>query len=204
MQLFLVKTKLLMNYSLHLLSLLLAVKSRRIIIVVLTSIAVGFIYSCVKKPTYSSTPLIKYNNVFRYGHNQSNPDSIEVAINFEDEEGDVGLEQSDTFGIFKNGNLFLVYYYDSANVPSPYHWLPYDATSPPLPPFDTTIIVFRVPPVLPPNETSQPMKGTIYAKLKKNPFIALPGHKIIKYKIYLYDKAMHKSNTIDTDPIIFQ
>ena len=171
---------------------------------VLAIIAVGFIYSCVKKPTYPSTPLISYNNVFRYGK-QTDPDSIEVAINFQDEEGDVGLDQSDTFGIFKNGNLWLVYYYDSGNVhPTipPYYFCAWDSSSNPLPPFDTLKIGYRVPRVLPPNETSQPMKGIIYAKLKK-PSIKLPVHRVIMYKIYMYDRAMHKSNTIKTPELIF-
>jgi len=169
------------------------------IVVILSGI---FLYSCVKKPTYSSTPIIKYNNFLRYG-NPSDPDSVEVAIDFEDEEGDVGLEASEQTGFFQNGNLFLVYYYDSLNVPPPYHWCAYDITSNGLPPFDTLIIGYRVPRVLPQNETSQPMKGTIYAKIKKNPIIVIPGHKIIKYKIYMYDKAMHKSNTIETPPLAF-
>jgi hypothetical protein len=159
------------------------------------------IYSCVKKPTYPSTPLIAYSNFIRYG-NVSDPDSVEVAITFQDEEGDIGLDQSDTSGIFKNGNLWLVYFYDSANAPYPYHWCAWDSSSNPLPPFDTLKIAYRVPRVLPQNETTQPMKGTIYAKLKR-PSIKLPGHKTIKYGVYLYDKAMHKSNYFETPALVF-
>ena len=161
-----------------------------------------FIYSCVKKPSYSSTPVISYNNFFRYGVNASDPDSIVLAINFQDEEGDIGLDQSDMNGVFKYGNLWLVYYYDSANV-YPYYWCPFDTSVGPLTPFDTLKIPFRVPVVLPQNETSQPMKGIIYAKLNRMIIRPLPSHKTIMYQIYLYDRAMHKSNVVLTPVYVF-
>lgn len=173
-------------------------KNRYFFILILGITAGTFFFSCVKKPTYSSTPIISYNNFLRYGPS-TNPDSVEVAVNFEDEEGDIGIEQGDTNGILKYGNLWLVYFYDSANTG---HFAAWDSSHNPVPPFDTLKIAYRVPRTLPQNETSQPMKGVIYAKLKK-PSIKLPTHKTIKYKIYLYDKAMHKSNTVDSGPLVF-
>lgn len=158
-----------------------------------------FFYSCVKKPKYSSIPVIKYQDFLRYGK-YSDPDSVEVAIAFEDEEGDVGFEASEATGIVKDGNLFLVYYYDSANTN---YFAAWDGTNNPMPPFDTLKIQYRVPPVLAQNEISQPMKGIIYAKLKRISIRPTSAHKTIKYKIYMYDKAMHKSNIVASDRISF-
>jgi hypothetical protein len=173
-------------------------KDKHILLLIFAIFSGIFIYSCVKKPVYPSTPLIGYKDFIRYGP-YSNPDSVEVAITFEDEEGDVGLDQSEATGFFRNGNLFLVYYYDSANTG---HFAAWDSSNNPLPPFDTLKIGYRVPRVLPPNDNSEPMKGIIYVKLKK-PSIKLPSHKRIKYNIYMYDKAMHKSNTVDSGPLAF-
>ena len=163
------------------------------------------IYSCVKKPVYPSTPLIAYSNVLRYGANPADPDPIKVAITFEDEEGDIGISQSDTSGVFKHGNIWLVYWYDSTNPPNsyPYHWCPFDTTTAQQThTLDSFKIALRVPVVLAQN-TTQPMKGIIYARLDRGS-IHIPTHKIIKYGIYLYDRAMHKSNYVYTDPLVFQ
>lgn len=152
--------------------------------------------SCIDKPIYPSEPVIEYKDFIRYGSDPSNPDSVDLVISFTDNEGDIGLEQADTFGIFKYGNLYMIYFYDSANTGN---WVAYDYTSNPLPPFDTLKIPYRVPPVLPDGEESEPMKGLIYVKQK--PFIKV--HDRIMYKVYMYDKASHKSNTVDSPPIEF-
>lgn len=48
------------------------------------------ISSCVKKPVYPSEPVIAYSDFLHYG-NFSNPDSVELAFTFTDNEGDEGL-----------------------------------------------------------------------------------------------------------------
>ena len=164
----------------------------KLLIVVITGIT---IYSCVKKPTYPSEPVIAYKNFLRYG-NPSDPDSVELVVSFTDNEGDIGLDQSDTNGIFKNGNFFMVYFYwDTTGVD---HWMPYDSI-PWTPQMDTLNFFYRVPPALSPGEKSQPMKGLIY--VKQNPFINFFDK--IKYEVYMYDNAKHISNRISTPAITF-
>ena len=171
-------------------------KARHIYILIFVVFSSAAIYSCVKKPSYPSTPLIGYNNFVRYGANPSDPDSVVLSITFEDEEGDIGLYQSDHTGIFASGNLFLVYYYDSLNAPPPnYHWCAVDTSAGPTTPFDTLKIHYSVPPVLAQTDKPQPMKGIIYVKLNRGN-IFRPGDKTIMYKVYMYDRAMHKSNVI--------
>jgi hypothetical protein len=152
------------------------------------------IVSCKDKPVYPSTPVIAYKDFIRYG-NPSNPDSVELVISFTDNEGDIGLDQTDTFGIFKSGNIYMDYYiWDTTGVD---HWSPAD--DPLTPALDTFKIAYRVPPVLPPGDPAEPMKGLIYVKQK--PFVKVFNK--IKYVVYLYDKAYHRSDTIHTPPIIF-
>ncbi len=154
--------------------------------------------SCIEKPVYPSTPVIAYENFLKYGNDPKNPDSVELVVSFTDNEGDIGLEQSDTVpAFFKSGNIWLVYFYDSANTGI---WAAYD-NSPASPvPFDTFKFAYRVPPVLPPGDPSEPMKGFIYVKQK--PFVK--AHESIKYVVYLYDRALHRSDTIHTPKISFK
>jgi hypothetical protein len=151
--------------------------------------------SCRDKPSYPSTPVIKYQDFIRYG-NPSDPDSVELVIAFTDNEGDIGLNQTDTFGIFKKGNLYGDYYYWDTTGSG--HWSPAD--DPTTPAIDTFRIAYRVPPVLPQGDPSEPMKGLIYVKqiAPVNTF-----YKKIMYVVYLYDKAYHRSDTIHTPVILF-
>jgi hypothetical protein len=162
--------------------------------VIFFALLVSVVPSCVKKPVYPSEPVIEYKDFIRYG-NPSDPDSTLLVISFTDNEGDIGLNQSDTNGLFKRGNLWMVYLYDSANNGN---YIPFDdsITSPF---FDTLKIPYRVPPVLPDNDPSEPMKGLIY--IKQAPFTKI--HDKIEYEIYLYDKAFHRSKKIRTPPIVF-
>lgn len=157
---------------------------------VLAFIVLMIISSCGKKIIlYPSEPVITYKDFIRYG-DPSNPDSVKLVVSFTDNEGDVGLDKADTQGIFKYGNLFMVYYYDSLG-----HWAAYDPN--PAPPFDTLKFSYRVPPLHPQVHDPEPTTGIIYAK--QYPFIS--PFKKIKYGVYMYDKAMHKSNTIETPAI---
>lgn len=149
--------------------------------------------SCIEKPTYPSEPVIAYKDFIRYGNDPANPDSVEVVVSFTDNEGDIGLDQADTHGLFKEGNIWLVFYYDSNGT-----WAAYDET-PSTPAFDTFKVAYRVPPVLPAGDPAEPMKGLIY--VKQNPFVKVAD--TIKYQIYLYDRALHKSDTIHTPAITF-
>jgi len=140
--------------------------------------------------------VIKYVDFLKYG-NPANPDSVELVVSFTDNEGDIGLEPGDTFGIFKDGNIWLEYYYDSANLGTT--WAAFD-NSLGTAPFDTFKIFYRVPPVLPDGDPSEPMKGLIY--VKQSPYLKI--HDRIKYVVYLYDRALNRSDTIHTPPISFQ
>lgn len=151
--------------------------------------------SCIDKPTYPSQPVIVYEDFIRYGSDPSNPDSVELIVSFTDNEGDIGLEQSDTVNDFKYGNIWMIYFYDSANTGV---WAAFDSSIT-TPQFDTFKVAYRVPPVLPEGDPAEPMKGLIY--VKQSPFIKVNDR--IKYVVYLYDRALHRSDTIHTPPLQF-
>ena len=156
---------------------------------------VGLSYaSCIKKPSYPSEPVIAYKDFIRYGTDPSNPDSVELVVSFTDNEGDIGLEQADTNGLFKYGNIWLVYFYDSLGT-----WAAYDTSEASVVPFDTFKFAYRIPPVLPSGDPAEPMKGLIY--VKQSTFVKVFDK--IKYVVYMYDRALHKSDTIHTPALEF-
>lgn len=154
--------------------------------------------ACIEKPTYPTEPVIGYKDFIKYGSDPSNPDSVDLVITFTDNEGDIGLEQGDTVGIFKYGNIWLEYYYDSVSNGNHY-WAAFDSSIQNTVPFDTFRFGYRIPPVLPEGDPAEPMKGQIY--VKQSPFIKV--HDRIKYVVFMYDRALHRSDTIHTPPIQF-
>lgn len=146
--------------------------------------------SCVKKPVFPSEPVITYKDFIRYG-DPGDPDSTELVLAFTDNEGDIGLDQSDLHGVFKDGNIFMEYY----------HW---DTTGTGHWAYDTLVIFYRAPVILAPGEDSEPIKGLIYVKQERPVYLPVydSGNKI-RYNVYMYDRAMHKSNQITTPDIQF-
>ena len=144
--------------------------------------------SCIHKPVYPSQPVIAYKDFIRYG-NPANPTTAELVVSFTDNEGDISLPN-------KEPSLCMVYFYwDTTGVD---HWSAYDMHSG-IGTFDTLKFCLWVPQVLPNGDSSEPMKGLIYAKL--DPFIKL--HNRIKYVVYLKDQAGHTSDTIHTPAFTF-
>ncbi len=192
MQIICIGAKYLIEYSLYLLKNRPMQKSY----IYLLFFMVLTLASCVDKPTYPSQPVIAYKDFIKYG-DPADPDSLELVVSFTDNEGDIGLAQSDNQGIFNSGNLYMTYYFwDTSGVD---HWTAYDLNQG-TGNFDTLIYPFRVPLVLPEGSKDQPMKGYIFAKINTTPF---PPYKRFKYVVYLYDRAMHRSDTIHTPALTF-
>ncbi|MBI3502114.1 MAG: hypothetical protein HY063_09985 [Bacteroidetes bacterium] len=180
-----------------------------------------FIITCKKDrapiiPTPCSTclscssdtkPKIAYDSYQKYGN-----DSLVINIKFCDKDGDIGLAAGDTAGIFKNGNLVATYYYkDSLG-----SWLTWDADQSTTQ-MDTLKIFYRIP-LMPTSpitssvtiggfptlvkvilQPSQILEGKI--QILQKPFFS-PFHEI-RYIIFMYDKAQHKSNMITTASIYY-
>ena len=154
------------------------------------------ISSCREKQIYPSVPVIEYQDFLRYG-NFSHPDSVALVVSFKDNEGDISIEPKDKQGIFKDGNFFMeLYFWDTTGVD---HW---EADNPYTAQIDTIKFIYSVPPLWPKSNEGEQligMKGMIYAK--QYPFIN--PFKKIKFVVYMYDRAMHKSNKIETPALQF-
>ena len=70
--------------------------------VALLALAATGLNSCIQAPDYSDTPSINEQGItsFRKSGTLGLRDSVEIALNFEDGDGDLGLGDGDTTGVY--------------------------------------------------------------------------------------------------------
>lgn len=133
--------------------------------------------ACLKKDTFPDEPIIEFKEFKRY-----NTDSADYIINFTDGDGDIGNIKGDT-----NFYLYLTYqwkdtvsgtYYDTINVSGNSISIVYPFQIP----YSTQL------------SQNPALKGEILVKLRfKYSFANKP---VYRYKCYIYDRALNKSNEV--------
>jgi len=149
-----------------------------------SNIAVLFVIflfaACIKKKSFSDVPEIKLVDfkVFSHQENSKNKaDSAYVTISFTDGDGDLGNPDSNAL------SMFLDYYEDQGSG-FVYNNLTY------------SIYI----PNLSPEGNNKAIEGTIQQKLNV-PFYNEKSIYPYKYKIYVVDRAGHKSNVVETQSL---
>ena len=141
--------------------------------------------ACYKTPTYPIEPHIEFvgytkpNEIFTLGETGT------MSIKFTDGDGDVGkLNNEDSTSLIIYRNLKDTVFFNTDN--------------------------FYVIPQVPLKGTTNAISGTIEFKLSSALFNSYEAYFLFKgisidtftYKIYITDRANHKSNIIETPPII--
>lgn len=135
---------------------------------------------CKKKESISDIPqigFISYENV--YGTGQYAVNGI-LTISYQDGNGDIGLTDGDTLSY-----NFVVSYYEKQNG--------IFKQIDPLIPLSARI------PLLTPDGLNKTIKGTITDTLILNPH---PTYDTIQFSVFIYDRALNKSNVVTTPEII--
>lgn len=147
--------------------------------------------SCKKETSFPEEPHIEFKSYDSYSI-----DSADCWISFTDGDGDIGILSTDTTSEY---NLRMVYYYkDTA---SGGQFVPYDYTpSDSLARFDTLAYNYKID-NLTPDGQYKALEGDIKVRLRSS-FIYYPLHTVVKFQISLWDRAGHKSNTVETNEII--
>jgi len=114
-----------------------------------------------------------------------------LTISYQDGNGDIGLSDGDTLSPYqKSGsyyyNLVIIYYEKQKGI--------FKQTNPFFP------LSARIP-LLTPDDPNQPIKGTITDTLTLNPH---PVYDTIKFGVFIYDRALNKSNIVTTPEIILR
>jgi len=143
----------------------------------------------MKKESFSIIPqigFVNYYNVYDTGHIAKR--GI-LTISFQDGDGDIGLNSWDTSPPFDTGSIYYYNYYIDYYEKRNGTFVKVGLT----PPFNTRI------PYLTPDDPNKNIKGIIIDTLSLNP---KPVYDTIQFGMYIYDRALHKSNVVTTPQII--
>jgi hypothetical protein len=160
-------------------------------IILLTALLAASLAGCSKKESFSDIPeigFVSYFNVFDTG--QYAKEGI-LTISFQDGNGDIGLTDRDVNPPYDSAgpyyyNLVITYYERQMGA---YKQIDLGI------PFSARI------PLLNPLDPGRAIKGTITDTLTMNPH---PVYDTIKFDVFIYDRALHKSNVVTTPDIILR
>jgi hypothetical protein len=147
--------------------------------IIATILVVFFAAACQKQDTFPVEPVLTFKSLVAVG------DSAILNMAFTDGDGDVGLDQGDTLEPYLY-NCFLEYQekqgkeFKTIVLPIPFN--------------------FRIP-KLNPSGKAKPILGNIRVVLTPtfyNPFSATDS---VKFRVYITDRALNKSNVITTSPL---
>jgi hypothetical protein len=148
-----------------------------------------FITACTKHETYSVIPEIEYKSFDKIPTSTGIDNKAYLTISFTDGDGDIGLNPEDTFPPY-NANSpyyynFIIDYYELQNDSFVKIDLPLTNNS-------------RIP-YVDANLAERGIKGEITIELFFNNIMSTSDS--IRYEIYIFDRALHKSNVIMTPSI---
>jgi len=149
--------------------------------------------SCIKEENYSIIPEIWYDNMTLVYNSVNDPYPSKgiLAITFQDGDGDIGLRARDTFPPFnKEGEYYYNYvirYFEKRDT----GWAEVILN----PPYSARL------PMLNMGYEGKPIKGLIVDTLQMDP---APDFDTIRFEMFIYDRALHKSNVVSTPPIVLR
>lgn len=143
---------------------------------------------CKKSDQYPVVPVITFKSMNSVKDLQGRDDHLAITFSFTDGDGDIGIDTNEVnippfVGEYAN-NIHIVFYWDSLGT-----WIhnsQYDDRG-------------RLR-VITPEGSQKAIRGDI----EKDPVFLWPlqTNLRIRYDIYIYDRALHKSNTITTPAIV--
>jgi hypothetical protein len=146
---------------------------------------------CMKKQSFSDTPVISFLSLELFVDTAHVVRMGILTISYQDGNGDIGLNPSDTFPPYqRNGPYYYNYvinYFEKQNGV----FKQVDLAIP----FSARI------PVLTPNDPNKAISGFIADTMDLYP---PPLHDTIKFEAFIYDRALNKSNVITTPEIILR
>jgi hypothetical protein len=154
--------------------------------------------SCIKPQTeYPLAPQITYNSYELV--NNDGKYTLKLYMDFTDGDGELGITDADTLPPFQDSGkyYFNLYadYFEKINGKFTQLTVNY-----PLPFGDTIHYNARLP-LLTPEGKEKAIKGTIEYDIDMQ--AGPTKSNIVKFRIYIYDRALHKSNEIETPEITF-
>ena len=177
-------------------------RSHTKIVLFLFSLGLLLFSTCSKFEEFPIEPVIEYNNFLLEPYDSDGiAERGVLMINYTDGDGDLGLRANDTFPPFNYGSEYyynmIIDYYELQN--GKWELIPLVFPDPETGENDTLTFSVRIP-VLTPLTGNQAIKGVIQDTV----FIYNPLSEFdtIKFSVYIIDRALHISNTVETPPIV--
>ncbi len=147
--------------------------------------------SCMKKEVYPDIPEIAFERFTTEFDTGMYARRGYLTISFKDGNGDIGLRPDQKEPPFDTGSIYyynyVIDYYEKQQ--GTFVKIELD------PPYNARI------PYLTPDDPNKAIKGIIVDTLTLNP---RPVYDTIKFKFFIYDRALNKSNVDSTPPIILK
>ncbi|MEA3495714.1 MAG: hypothetical protein U9R42_06735 [Bacteroidota bacterium] len=171
-------------------------KFKKLSLIIMSFLLMISFFNCSDKMEFDIVPLIEFQEYKIYSDNSGLDTAIILTISFQDGDGDIGLSQSDTLAPFNSGSEYysnmIVEYYEYNYTDSQYTKVTPNPFSD-----DTISYEYRLPIEISPNKNNKAIKGKI--DLTINDILAKSNP--IKFKIYIYDRELHKSNIVESPAI---
>ncbi len=148
------------------------------------------VVSCSNKDTNSKVPQLEFLDQFVVSTPMEYDSLVELHIEYLDNDGDIGLNESDTTGPFKFGeyafyNLFCFMYVKQNGV-----WI---KPMNPFNPQDTLVFHERFPNVTPSTDNKR-LRGEITLYIPARPLELRRDS--VRFEIQLWDRALNRSNVL--------
>lgn len=175
-------------------------------------LVLSFLSACKTKEIYSTVPVIEYkSSVFLRGNDGT--DSIMIlTFTFKDGDGDIGLNQQDTFPPFQPNrnrynkaanpfyyNLHIDYFEKDNNVFSQVIKELEPDSIPPV--YDTLKYVYRIENITPEGR-HKAIRGDIEVKIAPSPHF--DAKDTVVYQFYVYDRNLNKSNVVRSPELVWK
>jgi hypothetical protein len=157
------------------------------------AMAAGFLLlsSCMKKEVYPDIPEIAFQSFVTQFDSGMYAKRGFLTISFKDGNGDIGLRPDQKNPPYDTGSIYyynyIIDYYEKQNG----KFVKVELN----PTYNARI------PYLTPDDPNKAIKGIIVDTLTLNP---TPVFDTVKFKFYIYDRALNKSNVDSTPPIILR
>ncbi|MDX2191552.1 MAG: hypothetical protein SFY32_16995 [Bacteroidota bacterium] len=167
------------------------------------------LFSCVKDPGFPLEPRISFKSIQFIKGSGGNQDIIRLSIGFTDGDGDLGLSGADTTGDFNpkqvNGfptndnyyNMNLTFLFK--NEKNEFVTCK-DFVECPVPDSLLKLYNGRFPPLIPSGQ-KRPISGTLTYDVSSTSFYTAFLNQTIKFRLFIKDRSLNKSNVIETDTI---
>jgi hypothetical protein len=147
--------------------------------------------ACKKPKTFPSEPVIVFKDLVKHTNEQGIDDSLKLIISFTDGDGDIGLAQSDTLAPYNPGSVYYFDFYIK-------YFIKHNGNFEEIP----LLVGGQKIPFIKNEGKDKSLSGDIVMQL--DIFGFQWNNDTLKFEAYIYDRALHKSNTISTSEIIMK